>query len=390
MALLQFLLGKYNNMIPFLELKKVNHKYQNEILNAVNNVVCSGYYLLGQNVKEFEENLSKLTGVNYAVGVSNGLDALRLIFRAYIELGILEEGDEIIVPANTYIASILAITDNQLIPVFAEPDFDNYNLDLNILESKITSKTKAILIVHLYGQTCWSIELENLILKYNLKVIEDNAQAIGASFVKENKIRMTGSLGHAAAFSFYPGKNLGALGDAGAVVTNNSELAKVVRSLSNYGSSEKYVNEYKGFNCRLDEIQAAILNVKLKYLNAENLYRNQIAKMYLKGISNPLIKLPIIERCDLDNILTHVWHLFVIRCTNRKAFQQYLTDNGIQTLIHYPIPPHKQAAFKEYNYLSLPITEQLHNEVLSLPISPVMEIGEVQYIIKVINSFSLK
>lgn len=331
----------------------------------------------------------KVTNVDYAIGVSNGLDALRLIFRAYIELGILQAGDEIIVPANTYIASILAITDNKLIPVFAEPSVDSYNLDLDKVESRITIKTKAILVVHLYGQTCWSSNLEGLSLKYNLKLIEDNAQAIGASFVNNRTIRKTGSLGHASAFSFYPGKNLGALGDAGAVLTRDSELARVVRALSNYGSSEKYLNEFKGFNCRLDEIQAAILNVKLKYLDSENNYRNQIARMYLKGINNPLVSLPIVQVCDLDSALTHVWHLFVVRCANRDAFQKYLMENGIQTLIHYPIPPHKQIAYKEFNDLSLPITEQLHNEVLSLPISPVIEVYEVKYIIDVINGFKL-
>jgi dTDP-4-amino-4,6-dideoxygalactose transaminase len=322
--------------------------------------------------------------------VANGLDALRLILKAYIEMGIMAEGDEVIVPANTYIASVLAITDNRLKPVLVEPDINTYNLDISLIEQHITARTKAIMVVHLYGQVCWSEELETIAKKYKLKIIEDNAQAIGAEYTGGSQsltyIQKTGSLGDAAGFSFYPGKNLGALGDAGAVTTNDDELATTIRALGNYGSKQKYVNEYQGLNSRLDELQAALLDVKLRYIDADNQRRREIAQYYIENIKNDKVILPSYSpNRGLGG--SHVFHLFVIRCTNRDRLQQYLTNNGIQTLIHYPIPPHKQGAYKQMNNVTFPITEQIHSEVLSLPISPVMEWEEVERVVEVINSF---
>ena len=303
---------------------------------------------------------------------------MRLIFKAYLESGKIKEGDEVIVPANTYIASILAITDNNLVPVFVEPDLNTYNLDIDLVESKITSKTKAIMVVHLYGRVCWNNKLEDLAKKYNLKIIEDNAQSIGA---KWNGIR-TGNLGDAAGFSFYPGKNLGALGDSGAVTTKDKELADVIRALANYGSAQKYVNQYQGLNSRMDEIHAAFLNVKLPYVDKEIINRRAVAKYYLENIKNTKIILP---ESGLNE--EHVWHLFVIRTKNRDNLHKYLTDNGIQTLIHYPIPPHKQKCYSDFNSKSLPITESIHEEILSLPISPVMNQEEILKIVKIINEY---
>ena len=366
-------------MIKFLDLQKINLQYQEEIETKLLETFRSGWYLLGDQVKSFEQNLAQYIGSLHAVGVANGLDALRLIFKAYLELGQLKVGDEVIVPANTYIASLLAITDNRLKPVFAEPDIENYNLDISKIEALITPKTKAIMVVHLYGQVCWSEQLETLAKKYNLKIIEDNAQAIGAEW----KGIKTGNLGDAAGFSFYPGKNLGALGDAGAVTCKDSLLAKTIRTLANYGSEEKYVNKFQGLNSRLDEIQAAVLDVKLKYIDADNQKRRNIAERYCSEITNPKIILPQFPK----NSSEHVWHLFVIITSKRDQLQKYLLENGIQTLIHYPIPPHKQKAYKYYNHLSFPITEKLHEEVLSLPISPVMEEDEVEKVIQVINQF---
>ncbi len=366
-------------MIKFLHLQKINLAYQNEIEERLLNTFRSGWYLLGNEVKNFEQNLSQYTGSPNTIGVANGLDALRLIFRAYLELGQLKVGDEVIVPANTYIASVLAITDNQLKPVFAEPDNDTYNIDISKIESLITSKTKAIMVVHLYGRVCWSQELENLAKKYDLKIIEDNAQAIGAEW---NGIK-TGNLGDAAGFSFYPGKNLGALGDGGTVTCKDPILAKTIRALANYGSEEKYINKYQGLNSRLDEIQAAVLDVKLKYIDSDNARRRQIAERYVAEIKNTTITLPQLPAAAEE----HVWHLFVIRAGKREQLQNYLQENGVQTLIHYPIPPHKQKAYKYYNNLTFPITEKIHEEVLSLPISPVMEDDEVQKIISCINNF---
>jgi len=366
-------------MIKFLDLQKINLLHQQEIEERLLHTFRSGWYLLGNEVKRFENNLATYIGAKHAIGVANGLDALRLILRAYIELGIMQEGDEVLVPSNTYIASILAISDNKLVPILVEPDPHTYNIDITKIEEKITMRTKAILLVHLYGRVVWSEDIKHLAHKYNLKVVEDNAQAIGAEW----KGRKTGNLGDAAGFSFYPGKNLGALGDAGAVTTNDNELAGAVRALANYGSNQKYVNIYKGLNSRLDELQAAVLDVKLQYIDKENQARRVIAHRYLTEIKNPYIQLP---ESPSDN-KEHVWHLFVVRSENRDALQQYLEENGVQTLIHYPIPPHKQQAYREWNEMGYPISEQLHSEVLSLPISPVMVEEEVSKVIEVCNQY---
>lgn len=365
-------------MIKFLDLEKINAQYKDELKQIAAEVIDSGWYLLGKRVQLFETELSHYIHTKKAIACANGLDALRLIFKGYLELGIMSEGDEVIVPANTYIASILAISDNRLTPVLVEPDIVTYNINITEVEKSITSKTKAILIVHLYGQVCWNDKLEDLAKKYNLKIIEDNAQAIGALY----NGKKTGALGDAAGFSFYPGKNLGALGDSGAVTTNDEVLAKTIRALANYGSQKKYVNEYQGLNSRMDEIQAAFLSVKLKYLDKDNKRRQEISSMYRQGIINPKIVLP---ECNIEE--NHVWHLFVIRTSNRDNLQKYLIENGVQTLIHYPIPPHKQLAYREYNSMSFPITEKLHNEVLSLPMSSVMTEKEIKNIIAIINNF---
>lgn len=380
-------------MIKFLDLQKINAQYADDLKKVSEQVIDSGWYLLGERVAKFEEQLAKYIGVRYAVGVANGLDALRLIFKAYIETGFMKEGDEIIVPANTYIATILAITDNRLKPVLVEPDIKTYNLDFKLIEKNITSRTRAIIIVHLYGQLCWDETLLNISQKYNLKIIEDNAQAIGAKYVEDydeypGSYKRTGALGHAAGLSFYPGKNLGALGDSGAVTTDDYDLAQVVRTLGNYGSTVKYNNDYQGLNSRIDEIQAAFLQVKLKYLDIENQRRREIAHFYLQNIKNTEVILP--DPLSISSVKTcesHVWHLFVIRTSNRDKLQKYLTDNGIQTLIHYPIPPHKQRAYKGWNMLNLPITEKIHNEVLSLPISPVMDEKEIIKVVSLINNY---
>jgi len=369
-------------MIKFLDLQKINAQYSRELKHVAGEVIDSGWYLLGEQVRAFESSLASFLGVRNAIGVANGLDALRLIFRAYIELGIMNEGDEIIVPANTYIATILAITDNRLKPVLAEPDNQTCNLDLSGIGNLINERTRGIMVVHLYGRACWSKELEVIARKHNLKIIEDNAQAIGAILDG----RRTGSLGDAAGNSFYPGKNLGALGDSGAVTTNDDKLAEVVRSLANYGSRVKYLNEYRGLNSRIDEMQAAFLSVKLKYLDSENQRRREIAQFYTGNIKNPLIRLPFCPSPP-EHDHSNVWHLFVIRTALRDRLQQYLTDKGIQTLIHYPVPPHRQKAYKEWNSLSFPVTEAIHREALSLPISQVMMPGEVQTVTEKLNSF---
>lgn len=366
-------------MIKFLDLQKINLLYQAEIEQKLINVFRSGWYLMGEEVKNFENNLAHYIGTKHAIGVANGLDALRLIFRAYIELGLMKAGDEVIVPANTYIASILALSDNGLVPVLVEPDNSTYNINISKIDEAITPKTKAILIVHLQGRIVFSEELKNLATKHNLKIVEDNAQAIGAEW---QGIK-SGNLGNAAGFSFYPGKNLGALGDAGAVTTNDDDLAKTIRAIANYGSNQKYVNIYKGLNSRLDELQAGVLDIKLKYIDQENETRRKIAKRFITEISNPKISLPEQPTDEKE----HVWHVFVIRCENRDALQEYLTENGIQTIIHYPIPPHQQEAYKELCGLSFPITEKMHKEVLSLPISSVLTEEEVNEIIKIVNEF---
>lgn len=365
-------------MIKFLDLEKVTASHGEEINEAVTQVVNSGWYLQGKENEKFERNYADYIGTKYAIGCGNGLDALYWILRAYIEMGVMKKGDEVIVPANTYIASILAITDNDLVPVLVEPDLNTYQIDPEKIEEAITSKTKAILIVHLYGQNAYTDKIRELCKKYNLKLIEDNAQAHGCKY----KGKRTGSLGDAAGHSFYPGKNLGALGDAGAVTTNDKELADTVRSLANYGSERKYVFKYQGRNSRLDEIQAAVLNVKLKYLDEDNAKRKAVAKRYIDEIKNPAIILPKVEDWD-----SHVFHIFPIRTKYRDNLQQYLNDKGIQTLIHYPIPPHKQECYKEWNNLSYPITEQIHAQELSLPISPLLTEPQISRIISLLNDF---
>jgi dTDP-4-amino-4,6-dideoxygalactose transaminase len=375
-------------MIKFLDIQKITDSFQPELSEAIERVVKRGWFLQGEECETFEKNYASYIGTKHCISVANGLDALRLILKAYIEMGEMKEGDEVIVPANTYIASILAITDNRLKPVLVEPDINTYNLDISIIEQHITPRTKAILIVHLYGQAIWSDELIKIAEKHNLKIIEDNAQAAGA-FAGHHSKKRTGSLGDAAGHSFYPGKNLGALGDAGAVTTNNDAFAAVVRSLANYGSTKKYVNDYQGLNSRLDEIQAAVLRVKLSRLDADNRHRTKIANLYIKKITNPDIILPGYANKSEPGTqnLTHVWHLFVIRHPHRNELQKYLADNGVQTLIHYPIPPHRQKAYKYLNNLNLPITEKIHNEVISLPISQVMTTDEVNSIVKIVNNF---
>jgi dTDP-4-amino-4,6-dideoxygalactose transaminase len=375
-------------MIKFLDLQKINAQYADEIKEATNRVIDSGWYLLGNEVKTFETNYAKYIGSKHCISVANGLDALRLILKAYIEMGLMSPGDEVIVPANTYIASMLAISDNRLKPILVEPNIDTYQMDDSLIEQAITPRTKAIMIVHLYGQNAYSEKIGELCKKYNLKLMEDNAQAHGCIYSRNIDGQLinkkTGSLGDAAGHSFYPGKNLGCLGDGGAVTTDDDELAKVVRSLANYGSGEKYVFEYQGLNSRLDEIQAALLDVKLKYLDADTDKRREIAKYYIDNITHPDITLPKVPDWD-----AHVMHLFVIRTTRRDKLQQYLADNGVQTLIHYPIPPHKQDAYKECNDLSFPITEKIHEEILSLPMSPVMSMEEVEKVVSAVNSFTV-
>lgn len=368
-------------MIKFLDLQKINAQYQIELKQIAADVIDSGWFLQGKYNQEFETKLTEYIGCKNAIAVANGLDALRLILRAYVEMGIMKEGDEIIVPANTYIASILAITDNNLIPVLVEPNESSFNLDINLIERHITPRTKGILLVHLYGQACWDKEIERISSKYGLKVIEDNAQAIGAKY---EGVR-SGNLGDAAGFSFYPGKNLGALGDSGAVTTNDDQLARVIRALANYGSEKKYENIYSGLNSRMDEIQAAFLSVKLNHIESENNRRREIANYYKNNIKNDLISLPSIINEDEES---HVWHLFVIRCSERTKLQAYLLENEVQTLIHYPIPPHKQECYKKYSAIELPLTELLHKEVLSLPISPVMTEEEIERVANIINSFA--
>jgi dTDP-4-amino-4,6-dideoxygalactose transaminase len=365
-------------MIKFLDLQKINAPYQRELKEAANKVIDSGWYLMGNELDAFEQNYAKYCGTKYTIGVANGLDALRLILRAYIELGLLKRGDEVIVPANTFIASVLAITDNDLVPVFVEPNIKTYNLDSAKIESAITKKTKAILTVHLYGQNSIDDKMLEICKKHNLKLIEDAAQSHGAIW----KGRVMGSIGDAAGHSFYPGKNLGALGDAGAVTTNDDKLASTIKALRNYGSHKKYENIYSGLNSRLDEIQAAFLNIKLNYIQKDIEERRKVAKYYLDNFNNPKISLPKVN--DWEG---HVWHLFVIRSQQRDILQKYLFENGIESLIHYPIPPHKQEAFKSYNHLKFPITEDIHEEVLSLPISAVLNDDQLKKIVTVINNY---
>jgi dTDP-4-amino-4,6-dideoxygalactose transaminase len=369
---------KIFKMIKFLDLQKINALHKEELNVAFNRVLDSGWYIMGAELKQFEQDFATYCDTKHAIGVANGLDALCLIIRAYKELGIMEEGDEIIVPSNTYIASILAISENNLVPVLVEPDIDTYNINVLNIEAKITTKTKAILPVHLYGKLCNMPAINQIAKDYGLKVIEDCAQAHGAIL----NGKKAGNWGDAAGFSFYPGKNLGALGDGGAITTNDDELATCLRALSNYGSHIKYKNLYKGVNSRLDELQAAILNVKLKYLDAETEVKRKIAQRYCEEINNIEVVLP-----KIDTSLSNVWHLFVIRTENRDAFKDYLANNKIDTVIHYPIPPHMQHAYKEWNDLIYPVSEVIHKSVISLPLSPVMTNGEVSYVIQVVNNY---
>lgn len=365
-------------MISFLSLKDVTDAHAAEIKEAVLRVVNSGWYLQGKENENFEKNFADYIGTKYCVGCANGLDALIWIFRAYVEMGVMKPGDEVIVPANTYIASILAISENGLIPVLVEPDINTYQIDPEKIEEVISPKTKAILIVHLYGQCAYTDKIGELCKKYNLKLIEDNAQAHGCKF----KGLRTGSIGDAAGHSFYPGKNLGALGDAGAVTTNDEELAKVIRAVANYGSTKKYVFKYIGRNSRLDEIQAAVLDVKLRHLDEDNQRRKEVAKKYISGITNPAIILP-----KVDNFEAHAFHIFPIRTKKRDELHDYLEKNGVQTIIHYPMPPHKQECYKEWNDRSYPLTEQIAAEELSLPMSPVMTDEEINEVIRILNDW---
>jgi len=374
-------------MIKFLDLRAINQSFEPGLSNAYQRVLTSGWYVRGNEVESFENEYSQYIGTKYCIGVANGLDALRLILKAYIELGIMKRGDEIIVPANTYIASILAISDNNLVPILVEPEINTYNIDPYHIEGKITERTKGIMIVHLYGQNAMHPEIDRIIKKYDLKLIEDNAQAVGACYGEKR----TGSLGHAAGHSFYPGKNLGCLGDGGAITTSEDELADTIRALGNYGSRVKYVNDYQGLNSRLDEIQAAILRVKLPHLCADNQRRHEIAKYYCENITNPKITLPVandyFKSETFNSQLSNVWHLFVIRHPNRDKLQKYLIENGIETLIHYPIPVHKQKAYSALKNLSLPITEKIHDEVLSLPISPILKMNELLMVVEQLNEY---
>lgn len=365
-------------MVKYLDLQRITAKYADEIHQALARVADSGWYLQGEENKNFEQHYADYIGSRYCIGVANGLDALIWILRAYMELGYLRPGDEVLVPANTYIASILAITENGLKPVLIEPRLSNYQIDEDLIEQHLTERSKALMIVHLYGQCAYSDKIRALCERYGLRLIEDNAQAHGCLYAG----RKTGSLGDAAGHSFYPGKNLGALGDGGAVTTNDKELAKVVRTLANYGSEKKYLFRYTGRNSRLDEIQAAVLNVKLPYLDQDIELRKQVAARYLLEIRHPGIQLPLVT--DRGQ---HVYHIFPIRCSRRDALQAFLESRGIQTLIHYPIPPHKQACYKEWHNLFLPITEQIHREELSLPLSPVMTREEIDQVIAAVNAF---
>ena len=366
-------------MIDYLPLKRITALHGEEIQQAVSDVVERGWYLQGEATARFEQNFARYIGTRHCIGVANGLDALTFIMRAYIIKGMLHEGDEVIVPANTFIASILAITRNRLKPVLVEPDIDTLLMDERFIEQAITPKTRALMIVHLYGQCAFSEKIEDICIRHNLLLIEDCAQAHGCLWHPGPAV---GSLGDAAAFSFYPGKNLGALGDGGAVMTNDDEMAAIIRSLGNYGSTRKYVFDYQGLNSRLDEIQAAVLDVKLKCLDKDNQRRKDIAHRYRHEIHHPDILMPGGQE-------DHVYHIFPVLCSRRDELQQYLNDQGIGTLIHYPIPPHQQACYPEWNSLSLPVTERISREELSLPCHPAMTDDEVLQVIQAVNRFSL-
>ena len=366
-------------MIEFLPLKKVTERYSDEIHRAVLDAVDSGWYLLGNEVSAFEREYADYIGSRNCVACANGLDVLWLILHAYMEMGVMEPGDEVLVPANTYIASILAITENGLKPVLVEPKWETLEIDEDIIESMVTPRTKALMTVHLYGRLSWSGNMSEICRRHGLKLIEDNAQAHGCETLNGRK---TGSLGDAAGHSFYPGKNMGALGDAGAVTTDDSILADTIRTLANYGSSQKYVFPYRGRNSRMDEIQAAVLRVKLRHLDEDNAVRKRIALRYIGGITNPLVTLP-----QQLPVQSNVWHQFPVFCERRDELQKHLQADGIQTLIHYPIPPHKQQCYCEWNDISLPVTERIHAQELSLPISPVIAGQDAETVIKAVNSF---
>lgn len=363
-------------MIKYLELKRINNLHDDEIRQAVNRVLDGGWYLKGEATRQFESDYAAYIGTSDCVGCGNGLDALTLILRAYMEMGVMKPGDEVIVPANTYIASILAITDCGLKPILVEPSSDTLQIDDTLIEAAITSQTRAVMIVHLYGRCAYTSRIREICQKYHLKLIEDNAQAHGCCFGNKK----TGSLGDAAGHSFYPSKNLGALGDAGAVTTNDTELAEIVRALGNYGSQKKYVHNYQGRNSRIDELQAAILDVKLKHLDADNQKRRSIASIYINKVENPLIHIPTSERDT-------VWHIFPVFCERRDELQQYLFEHGGETQIHYPIPPHKQRCYEEWHDLSLPVTERIHAQELSLPCHQAMTKEEAEQIVSLLNSF---
>lgn len=365
-------------MVKFLDLKQITDKYAEEIHEAVRRVIDSGWYLQGEANARFEANYARYIGTKHCIGVANGLDALRLIFRAYMETGVLKAGDEVIVPANTYIASILALTDNDLVPVLVEPSIDTLQIDDRLIEAAITPRTRAILVVHLYGRCAYTETIGALCRRYGLKLVEDNAQAHGCRY----QGRLTGSLGDAAGHSFYPGKNLGALGDAGAVTTDDAELARTVRALGNYGSEKKYVFRYQGFNSRLDEIQAAVLDVKLAHLEEDLVLRKAIARYYIDHLRHPEVTVPQVTDRD-----AHVFHLFPVLAERRDALQAYLSQRDIQTLVHYPIPPHKQACYPAWASLSLPVTELIHARELSLPMSPALTQEEQAYVVEMINRF---
>ncbi len=365
-------------MIKFLDLQKITARHADEIRAAALRVIDSGWYLQGKENERFEADYARYIGTKHCVGCGNGLDALIWIFRAYVELGAMKPGDEVIVPANTYIATILAITENGLVPVLVEPREDTLQIDDSKIEAALTPRTKAVCIVHLYGRCACTEKILEICRSRGLKLIEDNAQAHGCLFAGKK----TGALGDAAGHSFYPGKNLGALGDGGAVTTNDPELASAVRSLANYGSTRKYVFKYRGRNSRLDEIQAAILGAKLPHLDEELSARKAVAKFYMENIKNPAVRVPALEDWN-----AHVFHLFPVLCSRRDELQKFLADNGVQTLIHYPIPPHKQECYAQWNALSFPITERLAREELSLPISPVMTPQEIRAVVETINNF---
>ena len=368
-------------MLPFLDLQAVNRQYADEIREALYRVSDSGWYLRGRETEQFEKHYAAYIGTRHCVGVGNGLDALTLIYRAYIEMGLLHEGDEVIVPANTYIASILAVTDNRLTPVFVEPDPDTLQIDGTLIEQAITPRTRSVMIVHLYGRCAYTAQIGDLCRRHHLLLVEDNAQAHGCRFGH----RHTGSIGHAAGHSFYPGKNLGAMGDAGAVTTDDDTLAAMVRALGNYGSERKYVFHYAGRNSRMDELQAAVLDVKLRHLDADNARRQEIAHYYYTHLSDGRVRMP--RRVDDSE---NVYHTFPVFSQHRDRLQQHLASQGIQTLIHYPIPPHRQQCYAQYAGLSLPVTEQIHREELSLPISPVHTLAQARAVVSAIKGFHVE